>query len=207
MKNICWIQHASEWPLFDKVAKKLEDMGCESIFICKTRPVYEHYKKAGFKTYFISKIFNDGVRITDEEIQSYDLKYGPPGFGEIGVSDCDKNSIPYAQFAIGPGDDYCTLDNVKENHMWTELLDLVKSGPRRLDNDELTFVKSFVSARTKSIESKMSLRFIPESLYKSVKDLIGLYIRDNRQTYAEDPVKVGSIRFSRGKLLKKMPKL
>lgn len=87
MKKICFVQHASEWPLFEKVATELKERGLESVFVCKTRSVFEKYKELGFNSFFISDIFNQTDQITLEELRFLDKKYGPPSISEIGDSD------------------------------------------------------------------------------------------------------------------------
>lgn len=87
-KTICWIQHASEWPLNVSVARVLEEHGISSVFVCKTRTVYEKYKKEGFESYFVSDgVFNYSKRLSDNELKDLDLKYGPPGIRAIRDSD------------------------------------------------------------------------------------------------------------------------
>lgn len=257
MKNVCFVQHASEWPLFSLIAKYLEKYGTKSFFVSKTPNVYEKYKELGFNSFFISSIFNDNKTISTEEIEEYDFKYGPPTISQIGDSDvqmvdffgsnvqakselivkaykfwedfikenninyfivretatfatrtaynvCRKNNIPIAQFAIGPNDDYFTLDDVGEGHMWTELVKLLEQGPHPLNEEENKRVDDFINARIGGIKQKMELRFVPPQFFTTTKNLIGLYRQDNAKIKKEDPVKIGSIRFGRRKLIKKI---
>lgn len=87
MKKICWIQHASEWPLYIPLAKELKSMGVESVFVCKTKTVFNKYKNEGFEAYFISEIFYTSKSLKNDEVAALDKKYGPPGVGLIGDSD------------------------------------------------------------------------------------------------------------------------
>src|SRR3989344_6058415 len=85
--KICWIQHASEWPLVEQLARALTKDGIESIFVSITKAVHEQYLKDGFQSVFLSEIFNDAGTISREELERLDKQYGPPGMAAIGISD------------------------------------------------------------------------------------------------------------------------
>ncbi|MCB9805861.1 hypothetical protein H6775_01735 [Candidatus Nomurabacteria bacterium] len=257
MKKVCFVQHASEWPLFEKIAKAFKEQGIESVFVCKTRSVFEKYCDLGFNSVFISDIFNQIDQITLEELAELDKKYGPPSISEIGDSDvqladsfghnleqkhrviglaykfwekffeknkidyvivretatfstrtvynfCKKNNIPLAQFAIGPGDRFVTLDNVGESHVWSELLDVLKKGFKELNTDQKKVVQDFIDERLSSIKEKMTLRFVPPPLMTTLKNFFGMFFHDNKSNWLLDPIKVAALRHGRKRLYKKI---
>ena len=87
MIRVCFIQHASEGPLIEKLAKCLQKQGFEFKFVCKTKTAHEQYIKNGFESFFISEIFNKKKKLSQKELIDLDLKYGLPGIKSIFNSD------------------------------------------------------------------------------------------------------------------------
>lgn len=87
MIKVCWIQHASEYPLVEQIAGLLRDEGIFVKFISTTLDVHNHYLKNGFESFFISEIFNQDKSLSQEELSYLDIKYGPPGIRAVCDSD------------------------------------------------------------------------------------------------------------------------
>jgi hypothetical protein len=87
MIRVCYIQHASEYPLIKQVAEFLKKDDIEVIFVVKKREAINQYEEAGFETYFISEIIDKKYNLSKEEVLAIDLKYGPHGIRSICNSD------------------------------------------------------------------------------------------------------------------------
>ncbi len=85
--KVCFVQHASEYPLFIPLVRELVKQGVEPVFVCKTPEVHVEYQKAGFASTFISEIFRDTTNVSRQEKEECDAMYGPPGIKEVCVSD------------------------------------------------------------------------------------------------------------------------
>lgn len=87
MINICWIQHSSERLFVGQLADRLKDKGMRIQVVCKFLDDHEKYQIDGFKSSFISDVFNYERELTQTELIELDRKYGPPGIQNIYQSD------------------------------------------------------------------------------------------------------------------------
>lgn len=256
-KKICWLEHSTEFPMIENVALSLGKLGVESVFVCKTRRVYEYYLKKGFPSFYISEIFNDGTKLTEDDIIKLDQKYGPPGIKAIGGSDVQLDNLfgldqtgkeelvakaylwwekfmtnqnidyfigrdsatfmtrtiynlahrcglPFAQLWAGPADDLVTLDDVNENHVWSDLLTILCQGVRELSPEERSVCDEFINKRLASIESKMRLRLVPPSFLRSIKNYLGLRYHSKKRLSKDDPIVTAALIFGHKQLWKKI---
>jgi len=87
MIKVCWVQHASEWPLWKQIALALQDHDIDSMFVCISPETHEQYRRDGFESYLISEIFQDKEYLSQEQLTDLDFRYGPPGIKAVGSSD------------------------------------------------------------------------------------------------------------------------
>jgi hypothetical protein len=73
--RICWVQHASEYPLFKSVAKELSVKGYQSFFVCKTRRVHKEYQESGFTSFYAADEIFFGSPVSLEEQDRLQKKY------------------------------------------------------------------------------------------------------------------------------------
>lgn len=67
VKRICWVQHASEYPLFKALSAELSNKGYESVFVCKSKTAHKEYKNAGLDSFYASDEVFFGSPVSAEE--------------------------------------------------------------------------------------------------------------------------------------------
>jgi len=87
MIRICWIQHASEWPLVEQVVNFLKSANFEVKMVNTTLDIHERYLQDGLESYFISEIINSREILSEDELIALDWKYGFPGIKAVCNSD------------------------------------------------------------------------------------------------------------------------
>ncbi len=258
MMTICWIQHASEYPLVEKIAEALKKREVKSIFVCKTLGVHEQYLKDGYESYYISEIFKPSSdKLSPEELEALDFKYGPRAIKGASHSDVHFNylfgdnqeiqeqlagqaykfwekfitehqvdyflcrdiasfaarsaynfaryhNIPLAQLAMGPGPEYFILSDFGPASVWSELLEKIKIGFKPLTLEQKSEIFAFIKQRLPKVSDKMALRFVPVSLFKSLKKIMGTFLRDTASARSKDPIKIGALHHSRKFLIKRL---
>ena len=118
----------------------------------------------------------------------------------------NKRSVPFAQLTIGPGSGYTIMYDVDETHVWQELEEAVKVGSRELSTEEKKVVDGYVSKRLPSVSpgGKMSMRFVPRSIIKTIREYLGLIWYDNNKNRKSNPMYVGSMRYRRWRLRRQL---
>ncbi|MEK7462354.1 MAG: hypothetical protein AAB618_02160 [Patescibacteria group bacterium] len=86
-KRICWVQHASEYPLFKSVAKELSDKGYQSFFVCKTRTAHKEYQESRFVSLYATDEIFSGETVTPEEYARLEKTYGLELLDKAALSD------------------------------------------------------------------------------------------------------------------------
>jgi len=114
MKTICWVQHASEGPLFRGLARALELRGYKSVFVCKTQEAHDAYVREGFISHFPSATLFDGAeKVTCSEYDRIQREYGAPGVQSAADSDVHME-------ALFPGQRMRQLEVVAKSFMYWE---------------------------------------------------------------------------------------
>ncbi len=108
-----------------------------------------------------------------------------------------KRSIPCGRLMYGPGDNLCLLSDVGELDIWQELDEVVKRGVQTLSWKQKEIVDNFVSNRLPKSNKKMTMRFVPESVFSTLKAYLGLWLYDTKEAFRYDPVYVAALRFGR----------
>lgn len=114
-----------------------------------------------------------------------------------------KRGIPMLIFAVGPDAEHFCMDDIGETYAWKELVDSLDEESKVTSKKEKEFVSSFVSKRIRRMD-KMPVFFIPESFFKSIKNLIGLWIRDNAKNRKNNPIWVAGLNYGRKLLWNKI---
>ena len=255
MSKICFVQHASESPLYESIADALTAQGVDAIFVCKMRLAQEHYEASGRTTFYPDEVFASEP-VSDDVLRELDERYGAPGLRLILDSDvqlqrlyrtekerigviartllfwerviseqgidamlaresatfltrtaylvCRARKIPFGQLAIGPGNDMFTIDDVDESHVWSHFLEELKKGPSPLTDEDIARTEAFVAKRIPSNPGPMRVRFVPDSLFKVVRQFLSMRLHDTPQLMKSDPIRVGSLRYGRYRLLKRL---
>lgn len=112
--------------------------------------------------------------------------------------------LPFAQFAIGPNEQHFTLDDVDEEHIWSDFIAAIQNGPYTLTEVEKKVVEDIVDAYKAEMREGFPLRYVPESLSKTIKTLVGLLRVDTKQKRIEEPMLVAASKNSIQNLLKRM---
>ena len=249
-RKICWVQHGSEYPLFEALSEELSNKGYRSFFVCKTRTVHKEYEKSGFTSFFASDEIFFGAPVQKEEYDRLLSLYGSEFLEKASMSDvhllelypndsearkaviarslrywedllakesvdyfilresamfltrsayyvAKKRGIPCGRLMYGPGDNLCLLADVGELDIWSELDEVVKNGMYTLSSTQHKDVDEFIAGRLPKSDTKMIMRFVPESLFSSLKQYLGLWMHDTSKAFKNDPVYVASIRFGR----------
>jgi len=257
MTKVCWVQHASEYPLNIAVARVLNEKGISSIFVCKTITAHERYKEEGFESYLVVDIFNDAMVLSNDILKKLDFTYGPPSIRAIGDSDAQMiayygdryseklqligraykfwehflsehtinafispetatfltrtiyniarhNRIPFGQLVIGPSQKSFVIDDVDESHIWSGFLEKLEKGVRELSKEERIIAKDFIDSKIQESKEGLSLRFVPSSFYRSLREYIGMWFYDRPSLRRSDPVRVAALRYGRRLHLKKI---
>lgn len=105
--------------------------------------------------------------------------------------------IPVGKLMYGPGDNLCVLFDVGELDIWSELDEAVQAGVYDLTVVQKEDVDVFVAGRLPKSDKKMVMRFLPGSLFLSLKQYAGLWRHDTRRAFKNDPVYVATLRFAR----------
>ncbi len=114
-----------------------------------------------------------------------------------------KRGIPMFHIASGPDNDHIAMNDVGETYVWQELLDLLNDENKLISEKEKEKVLNFINKRIQRV-NKMPVYFTPESLFRSIKNLIGLWIRDNSKNRKEEPIWVGGLNYGRSRLWKRI---
>lgn len=255
MPKICFVQHASESPLYGSIADALSAQGVDAIFVCKTRLAEEQYTTGGRRTFYPEEAFV-GKPLGEQTLKELDERYGSPGLRLILDSDvqlqrlyrteterlevvartllfwerlirdegvdavlaresatfltrtaylvCRARQVPFGQLAIGPSNDMFTIDDVDESHVWSGFLDRIKKGSVPLTHEEATRVEAFIAKRVPANTGPMRVRFVPDSLLKVARQLLSMRLHDTPALMKRDPVRAGSLRYGRYRLLKRL---
>src|SRR3989344_5779243 len=256
-KTVCWVQHASEWPLCVSVARVLQERDISSIFVCKSRTAHGQYQREGFESYFVPDALDRTSDLTESTLDELDLIYGPPGIRAIGDSDMQtiayfrerhaekyqliaqtyrfwerflsehavdafvapetaafltrtlynvarKRSIPFGQLVIGPSHTTFVVDDVDESHVWSGLLNVLEGGVRVLTDEQREAVHDFIEGRGLQSRGGLSLRFVPASLFTSLRQYAGMWFYDRPSARRADPVRVAALRYGRRRLGKRI---
>lgn len=105
-------------------------------------------------------------------------------------------------FDSSPYSGYLYMNDVGEANVWRELIDSLGDENKILDQKEKNMVQDFIDRRIQRT-SRMPLFFVPKSLFISIKNLIGFWIRDNSKNRKKDPIRIGALNYGRGRLWKK----
>ncbi len=114
-----------------------------------------------------------------------------------------KRGIPTIELAGGPDNETFVMNDVRETYVWRELVDVLKNENKFITESEKAKVLKFIDQRIQRVK-KMPIFFTPESFLKSIKNLIGLWIRDNSKNRKNDPVWVGGLNFGRKQLWRRI---
>ncbi len=249
-RTICWVQHASEYPLFEALAKQLSQKNYDSFFVCKTKPIHEEYVKSGFKSYFATPDIFFGDSVSEEQYERIKVVYGSDILEKLCMSDvhvlmlypydqksreavvaksilywerifssqrvdylimresamfltraayyvAEQKGIPCGRLMYGPGNGLCLLTDVGELDIWSELDSEVKKGPYEISQSQKILVDEFVLNRLPKSTKQMTMRFVPESIFSSLKQYVGLWWHDSYKAFKKDPIYIGAIRFVR----------
>lgn len=85
--NICFIEHASEWPLFQMVSDHLSDLGMRMLFVNKTRETHRRYEQNKYPAFSMWEVFEQAKMLTEADCRRIDKKYGLPGIQSVCNSD------------------------------------------------------------------------------------------------------------------------
>jgi len=114
-----------------------------------------------------------------------------------------KRGIPMFHIASGPDNDHIAMNDVGETYVWKELADSLNDENKLISEKEKEKVLNFIDKRIQRV-NKMPVYFTPESLFRSIKNLIGLWIRDNSKNIKKDPIWVAGLNFGRGQLWRRI---
>ncbi len=255
MSKICFVQHASESPLYESIADALSARGVDAVFVCKMRLAQQQYEASGRTTLYPEEVFANEP-LADEVLKELDERYGTPGLRLILDSDvqlqrlyrtekerldviartllfwerviseegidavlaresatfltrtaylvCRARKIPFGQLAIGPSNDMFTIDDVDESHVWSRFLDALKKSPSRLTDAEAARIEAFIAKRIPASSGPMRVRFVPDSLFSVARQFLSLRLHDTPGLMKSDPIRVGSLRYGRYRLLKRL---
>lgn len=112
--------------------------------------------------------------------------------------------ISLSQITGGPGDNYFILSDVGRTSVWSELLSKLQDEKKIVDSEQRNVVHNFIKERIPNTNNKMILRFVPISFIKSIKNLLGMLIRDTALNRKNDPIKVASLCYGRYLLSKRL---
>jgi hypothetical protein len=110
-----------------------------------------------------------------------------------------KRNIPILIFAVGPDAEHFCMDDIGETYAWKELINSLDEKNKTIFQKEKKLVLDFVNKRIQKV-SKMPIFFAPESLFKSIKNLIGLWARDNAKNRKKNPIWVAGLNYGREQL-------
>jgi len=114
-----------------------------------------------------------------------------------------KRGIPIMFIASGPDNQRFCMNDIGETYAWKELVSSLDDKNKFISDEDKKEALDFIGKRIQRT-NKMPIFFAPESLFKSIKNLIGLWVRDNKKNRQKDPIAVASMNFGRGQLWKRM---
>lgn len=114
-----------------------------------------------------------------------------------------NRNIRMIQISSGLDDRHFFMNDVGETVVWKELIDSLNEPDKLVSQKEKKTVYEFVERRI-CRKNKIPVFFVPDSLLKSLKSLVGFWIRDNAENRCKDPIGVAAMNFGRRRLWEKM---
>lgn len=111
--------------------------------------------------------------------------------------------IPMIQISAGLDDKHFFMNDVGETIAWKELIDSLKDENKTISEEESKVVSDFINKRI-CRKNKIPVFFVSDSIFKSAKNLIGLWVRNNLKNRQKNPILVASLNFGRRQLLGKI---
>lgn len=114
-----------------------------------------------------------------------------------------KRGIPMFCVAVGPDNGSFCMNDVGESYVWKELVNSLCEDNKLISQEQKEIVSDFIGRRIHR-KNLLPVFFVPDSILKSVKNLIGLYVRDNFKNRKRDPIYVAGLRYGRGQLWRRI---
>jgi hypothetical protein len=110
-----------------------------------------------------------------------------------------NKNIPISCIVAGPDNEHFCMNDVGETYAWKELTESLNDRNTKISQKEKEIVLNFVDRRV-SKKIKIPVFFVPESIFRSIKNLVGLWVRDNKKNRKKDPIFVAGLNYGRGQL-------
>jgi hypothetical protein len=114
-----------------------------------------------------------------------------------------KRNIPFFSVIAGPGNEIFCMVDVGETYAWKELIDSLNKKNNPISQKEKEAALNFVDKRI-SRKNKISVFFVSDSIFKSIKNLAGLWVRNNEMNKKKDPIFTAGLHYGIGQLWRRI---